>query len=214
MSELDRQVEDLIATAQLDDAAADEIRAAMAEVKARKDAKLRGDVQRTVGETHLTIRESMNRMVSQMVGFSEDFQAWRADQEATADQQSRLVLGLQSSLVKREAADAGHIGALQEVTAGVKQLQQDFQSGINALGEHVDQLGVVQKEHTEQIGWLANMARTQEGRITDVIVQVDRHEVRLAEGELDRLNLTKRVQALESTIEQLRAHLGELTAHA
>lgn len=147
MTELDRQVEDLIAAAALDDEDADEIRAVMAEVKARKDAKLRGDVQRTVGETHLTIREAMGQLANRMAGFSEDFQAWRADQEATADQQSRLVLGLQSSLIKREAADAGHISALQEVTAVVKQLQQDFQDGLTAIGEHVDQLGIVQAEH-------------------------------------------------------------------
>lgn len=63
MTDLDRQVEDLIAAAELDADDADDLRAAMAEVKARKDAKLRGEVQRTVGDTHLTLREGMDRII-------------------------------------------------------------------------------------------------------------------------------------------------------
>jgi hypothetical protein len=171
-AELDRQIEDLIAAAELNDADADDLRAAMAEVKARKDAKLRGDVQRTVGETHLTIREAMGQLADRMAGFSEDFQAWRIDQETTADQQSRLVLGLQDSLVKREAADAGHIGALREVTAVVKQLQQDFQHGLAEIGEHVDQLGAVQGEHAAHLSAHDTQIATMQRQIARLMAHV------------------------------------------
>lgn len=112
--------------------------------------------------------------------------------------------------LRLEAALSAFTGAMQNQEAAVTGLRAEFQP----IAEGLSGLSVTVGEHTEQIDWLASMARTQEGRITDVIVQVDRHEVRLAEGELDRLSLTKRVQALESTIEQLRAHLGELTTHA
>lgn len=66
-ADLDRQIDDLIAAAELDADDADDLRAAMAEVKARKDAKLRGEVQRTVGSTHLTLREGMDRIIGLQV---------------------------------------------------------------------------------------------------------------------------------------------------
>lgn len=143
MSDLDRHIEDMIAAAGLDDADADELRMAMAEVKARKDARLRGDVQRTVGQTHLTLREGMDRVIDLQVD--------------TQGMVAGAVRQLESMEAALDQARAEFHSGLNAVGESVSELRGDVKGMRVELTEVSNDVGVLREEAKRQAARLSHL---------------------------------------------------------
>jgi len=114
------------------------------------DAGLRNQVQSTVGGSYTSIRQHITDTAGMMVGIREDLSAWRQDQEQATDATQRIVVELRHALERREAADAGYIGAIQEGAAAVRQLRDEFQQTAETINEIADDVALLKTVGAEQ----------------------------------------------------------------
>lgn len=177
MSDLERQIEDLIAAAGLDDADADELRAAIDQVRAKKDAQLRGDVQRTVGETYLSLRDKMDRIIDLQIdtrgvldtvvhgveGVEAALGAARAEFQgglnAVGERVSQLTIDI--SVVSNDVAVLREEAKRQNIRLGhLEAGQKGLRADISELNErHGGQIDAITEEQTRQAGQLTEMMR-------------------------------------------------------
>jgi hypothetical protein len=154
MIDLDRQIEDLIAAAALDDDDADDLRAAMAEVKARKDAKLRGEVQRTVGETHLTLREGMDRIIGLQIdtrGALDDAVRQIEAQGATQEQAWRDFHSVLGSVGERIDQFGIRLDEHTDRIAALMELGKQWERRFELLTKRVDQHDTMLAAHDARL---------------------------------------------------------------
>lgn len=156
-------------------------------LKSIRDGDIRREGQAVIGATHMSIREGYNLLTSRVEGFFEDARAREQHIETAVDQMGRLVLSLEQSLTKREAADAGHISAIQEGTAAVKQLWSEFRK----VAENVSEM-------SNDVADLKQATITQDNFNHQIVDRVDRIEARQKrDGEVLQAH-DKRIANLEA----------------
>jgi hypothetical protein len=213
---LDQQIDELVAlldsqlASELDPLIRETLQATRAAVIARGDAALTDKMMVATNYTYQSIREMMEKQAGGLVGLHEDVTGFIRQREEQDDASQRAIQQQAKALARIEQQNADQLRIAKEGAAAFQTLAAEF----STIAEGFTGLATTVGEHTEQIAWLATMARAQEGRIVEVVERVDRHDVKIAEGELERTRLAQRVKTLEGTIKQLQIHLKDLIADA
>ncbi len=166
-------------------------------------------VQSTVGLTHISIRQHIAQNTDMVAGMREDLHAWRQDQETIAETTQRVVQRLEQSLTTREAADASHIGAIQEVTAAVTQLRSEFHNEFSKVGERLTGVEATVGEHAGEIHQIKDVLAGFRQTRDDSIEERRQHARQLRESAEEHVRLDRRDTDLAQQLSELSAQQQE-----